>query len=472
MAGKNLDKIIAIKCSFRTSKHHASGLAVLLINTVGAVLQKHFSVIASGFEIVKTPLKKTLKEFLKEIRLAHEQYEVQEEQHLEFAKQLPGAFTRDVVESIINQITSGDSVGAEDNIRLAFKGAMKIDSLELKSEVESISPALLQEIIFDDDIEKMTFVNKVNITKRYVANKTSIAERIVKENLSDMAVIMFKTSFENKLFVAGVIFFSVFIKDFYKIVVSASTENIYADITSKMSLVDFFKKLETTHSSQKLNREVIAKINSKFNSMNKGHLADIFHSTKEQQVKDLITQAMMDVEPGKSQVEVSADMMRSIKVELILHLESDKKSDQDDEMPQEEVPGARVIEVKLALAPTKGVRLSTLNKGDQVQILLDKDNPFANRIINSLKLMDNERVKPLGVKVHSLNFSQQDGLILYVEISKGLIGKAIEESDVKVKSGNPVVAEEKESSGMSLWIGIIAGIIVLIVLVFVIFSNN
>jgi hypothetical protein len=134
----------------------------------------------------------------------------------------------------------------------------------------------------------------------------------------------------------------------------------------------------------------------------------------------------------------------------------------------EDFKGLKVINIDLLLAPTRGKSISSLKPGENVQVLLDASSPLAMKMIKSLNLISNNKVKPIGAAVHSIKYNPKTGFKIYVKIAEGVLGKAEEEHDIKIRMGDPVVEEVIKKSQTSLMIGAIAGAIVLAIILLIV----
>ena len=163
--------------------------------------------------------------------------------------------------------------------------------------------------------------------------------------------------------------------------------------------------------------------------------------------------------------------MNSLRMELLLKpgTRARRRSAEAQEAPaKEETPGGmKLLNCDLILSPTRGRNISSLKPGDHVQVMLDSSNPVAYKILKQLNLMTADRVKPVGATVYSIKFNQKEGYKVFVHIAKGILGKAEEEQDIRIKTGDPVVEEKMRQASSSMVIGIVAGVIVLLIVVLV-----
>ena len=141
---------------------------------------------------------------------------------------------------------------------------------------------------------------------------------------------------------------------------------------------------------------------------------------------------------------------------------SQNKDDMDDD-PTAKIP---TIAVDLALSPAKGVKLSELQTGSRIYVIINASNPLGKRVVSQLNLMDeNNRVEPVGGVVESVTRDRKNNFIVLVRLSSKLLGRAVEEEDIKVKSGDPVADIVMKKSSSALVIGLITGFFVIAIVI-------
>ncbi len=111
-----------------------------------------------------------------------------------------------------------------------------------------------------------------------------------------------------------------------------------------------------------------------------------------------------------------------------------------------------MLGVDLILSPTRGRNISSLKPGDHVQVMLDSSNPVAYKILKQLNLISGDKVKPVGATVYSIKQHPKEGYKVFVQIAKGILGRAEEEQDIRIKTGDPVVEETMRQASSSMMI--------------------
>ncbi|HOJ27907.1 MAG TPA: hypothetical protein PL059_02425, partial [Spirochaetota bacterium] len=130
----------------------------------------------------------------------------------------------------------------------------------------------------------------------------------------------------------------------------------------------------------------------------------------------------------------------------------------------------KLVAVDLVLSPTSGKKVSQLQKGDFIYVLIDTSTPYGYDVAKTLNLIVDNKNTPIEAEVYSVNYNKKKGYTLFVKITESLYGKAIEEQDIKVKTRLAVSDEEATSSKASLVIGILAGLIVIGILLFILLA--
>jgi hypothetical protein len=134
--------------------------------------------------------------------------------------------------------------------------------------------------------------------------------------------------------------------------------------------------------------------------------------------------------------------------------------------------GNRLIGCKLVLSPVKGKYVSQLVPEDVVKVRINDPSPASVKIAEKLGVYFEGRMKPIECKIHSV-IKVDAGNVIYVNIAPNLVGKILEEEEVRVYVDEKTLAKSSPANqgkggGKSLlvWVIILLLIIGMVVLYF------
>lgn len=461
--------ILLIKGKMHIPQMSSSGIILIFINPSASSILNCISVLISGSKLYSVPLSQSSRELFNIVRTAPTMYSVSSDQNSRLSDYIKKHFSTEIVKSLLEKISINDTAFVNDYIGKEIKVIFSIDEIEIQTDDETISRGEYLKISVEEEIDKLTFAKKVSRVQQYVANKTALAEKIVQNNLDDMALVSFTFRYGGDEAGAGLILYNSVLKDFYKIFIALPIDKKTQSIVISDSAVDFYYRLIDIANSSELNNELISEMMDKFKGLHKGAVYDHIKSSDQDKVKKLIYQVLRDFIGEQIILETRIEYMNSLKVDLLLHPGKDEEKSEGGKEKFDEFANIQMIDVIPLLSPTKGVRISNLKRDDQVQVILDRKDPLGYKLLKSMNLMVDDRVKPVNSEIYSVKYKKGEGYKLIVRITDDLYGRAVEEEDVKVKVAVPVIEEEIKRSRISMLIGIIAGIIVLAIIAFILF---
>ena len=146
----------------------------------------------------------------------------------------------------------------------------------------------------------------------------------------------------------------------------------------------------------------------------------------------------------------------------------DKSKKIDEEVSEEDAKDLRkLVNVDIVLSPTSGKKVSQLQQGDIIYVLIDTSTPHGYNVADALNLIHDGKNTPIEGEVYSVNYTKNEGYKIFVRITETLYGKSIEEQDVRVKSKIVEIEEDISKSKNSMIIGIVAGVIVLAIILYI-----
>ena len=460
--------ILLIKGKMHIPQMSSSGIILIFINPSASSILNCISVLVSGAKLYSVSLSQSSRELFNIVRTAPTMYSVSTDQSIRLSDYIKKHFSTEIIKSLLEKISVNDTAYVNDYIGKEIKVIFSIDEVEVQTDNETISRGDYLKISVEEEIDRLTFAKKVSRVQQYVANKTALAEKIVQDNLDDMALISFTFRYGDDAG-AGLLLYNSVLKDFYKIYIALPIDKKTHSIDISDSSVDFYYKLIDIVSSGELHNELISEMMNKFKSLHKGAVYDHIRSSDQDKVKKLMYQVLRDFIGEQIILETRIEYMNSLKVDLLLHPGKDEEKPAGGKEEFNEFANIQMIDVIPLLSPTKGVRISNLKRDDQIQVILDRKDPLGYKLLKSMNLIVDDRVKPVTSEIYSVKYKKGEGYKLVVRITDDLYGRAVEEEDVKVKVAVPVVEEEIKRSRISMLIGIIAGIIVLAIIAFILF---
>ena len=464
-------EIIALKVKINLPRQSSSGLLVAYIDAARLNYLGSFSIIAVGQELAREKLARPHGELVKTIMQGISRLELNVDLHGKLKANIEGMITQETMRSIVANIQAKDIGTAENYIKKAIEKSLTLDKTEALLDFEPVSYGQYSELMVEDEVEKMTFAQKIKLVLPYVNNRNDIAESVVKGAVNDVALVKFAFERGERLFGRGLIIYGMVSKSVNTVFVVAGSERAFRDTDMSAPVSEFLDDLEPLVNAESFDDQVAVRIESVMRRANPAQLADAA-SKGDRAIAGKAVEALLAAAIGDG-VDAEADslLMNSLRMELLLKpgTRARRRSAEAQEAPaKEETPGGmKLLNCDLILSPTRGRNISSLKPGDHVQVMLDSSNPVAYKILKQLNLMTADRVKPVGATVYSIKFNQKEGYKVFVHIAKGILGKAEEEQDIRIKTGDPVVEEKMRQASSSMVIGIVAGVIVLLIVVLV-----
>jgi len=456
--------VLVLKVKANIPKSSASGLILIFVRPSDGGILDCASLVISGSELYRVPLTQSYRELFDIIKTASSTYSVKGDFSARLQDYISKHFSTDMVQSILEKIAINDMDSVNDFFNKEIRLILSTGAVEVQSENETIGQGEYIEISVEEEIDRLTVDKKLKRVLKYVARNTSLARTIVEERPDDMAIMSFTFRAKDGSGGAGVILYNMLLKDYYSFHIVLSAD--HPEVSVADSPVDFYFRIKDIIEAGD-DDDRISQMKRTFQSLQKSAVFDLIASRSEANIKKMIYQVLRKFFGEELTLETRSDFMNSLKVDILMQPSDEgasagEASDRDDGGEQ-----MRIVSVIPVLSPTRGVRISGLAKGDQIQVKIDKEDTFGRQLLYSLNLIDGEMIKPISARVNAVTYSESRGYTLIVKIAKGLFGKAIEEEDVKIKTGDPVIFEERKKSRLSLLIGLIAGIIVLIITILI-----
>ncbi len=458
-------EIIAVKVKMVLPKQASSGLIVGFFDIYKFNFLGHFSLVISGSDLGQIKLTRSYRDLIDIIRKAGGKYSINHDLDLKLKTGIETRLNQEFIKMLMERIQAKDVGSAENLVKRSVEGILTIDKAEVQMEFDLITSGEYAEVKVEDDIEKMTFAQKIKIVMSYADNKVSIAENIVRDNIHDLLLIKVAFYREGALYGNGFLTISILSQKVLSVIMTVSKEKDMFLPDVGMPYVDFYHDLTDIVPKVKSDPALISKIDRSIKMTSPAHLGEAAINNKPVEIKNMIGRAIGNVINQEIRTDIDFSMVNSLRMELLLNPEKRVEKTEEERDQEGAAKGLKVISADLILAPSRGKNLSSLKAGEPVQVILDASNPTAGTILKKLNLIVDNKTKPLGAVVYSIKHAPKSGYTVYVKIADGILGKAVEEQDVRIKMGDPVVEEEMKQAKGSMVIGIIAGLLVLLIIV-------
>ncbi len=457
--------IIAIKVKVRIPQQYSSGLIVIYADPSRANLLSTFSIVVLGQDLAGKSLSMKHDQLVDLIRAGAHKFEMNNDLQNKLRHSLEFQITQDVLKSLFSFVEANDPGSSENLLKRTLERMLSMSKIEVQMEHEYMGKSEFAHIKAEEEVEKATYSQKLQTVLPYANNARDVAEKIIRENIKDVAIIKVCLHRENEFYACGVLVISVQNSTLHRAVITAGADPVFNEPNVSDSLVDFFDDLAELVTDERADATLGSRIEAAIRKVDVSRLSESILEENQSAVNDLIFSSLRDPLGEGIEGGAAAELMNSLKMEFLLKPARLRKTeDKSQAKSEEEFKGLKVIGVDLLLSPTRGKNISSIKPGENVQVLMDSSSPLAMKIIKGLNLIAGDKVKPIGAMVHSIKYYPKSGYRLYVKIAEGVLGKAEEEQDVKIKMGDPVVEEEIRKSQASLIIGIVAGAVVLAIL--------
>jgi hypothetical protein len=465
-SGSNKE-IIAIKVRFALTRQSYSGLLVAYFDLYKINLLAHFSLFIEGEDLASISLAMPHDQLVDAIKNGATRYPVAGEMNSKVKSRLNSSVTKTYMETLLNHIKSKDIGSAENMIKRTIEAVLSTDRIESVLEFELLNYGEFAQLSVDERSEKLTMSDKIRIVMPYAENQADLAEKIIRENIQDLVLVRVSFLGESDIHGSAFITCGAANAKIHGLLLAVGSDKALAELDVSLSVIDYYSGMLGLLAHPKLDKTISPKIDALLRKLDSGTLLQAISGPDPGDMESIVSNLMKTLTGRGAAVRARCEKINSLKMTLLLNQDKEKKPENAPAPKDEVVSGLKVVDASLIVSPGKGKSISTLKSGDWVQVLLNPANPLSMKILKSLNLIEGNKPKPIGTKVHTIKRAPKIGYTIYVQVAEGVLGKAIEEQDVRVKTGDPVVEKAEENSRGSLMIGLIAGIVVLVVVLIV-----
>ncbi len=456
MSGKTL---ISIKSKVYCAKLNISGLLLIVIDRENNRIIGVNGVFISGDSLKNARTNISAVDFIEAITIASQQYAVQKEYFELTRNYLLQRIDQKNINVLLNNIENSP-IAAVNEVQRIIKSALNIDVIDVYSEFDSISNAQYNEIIIAQKIDSLTLAEQVEIAAQYYDNDKKLTEESLKKSKQDIGIaVLYLTSSQYN----GICFCFINCatrKILYCFCWLDDPTIVQSEIKSSDALYDLFsrivKQAERPGKFTPLQHEIQSQLWK--------IPTDALLQAIEHEASALASQLFVDLLKQFRDIQVRAELHRTDVIRFHMLYNPSQFDKKDNKEEGDSKLDKKLVAVDLVLSPTSGKKVSQLQRGDFIYVLIDTSTPYGYDVAKTLNLINENKNTPVEAEVYSVNYNKKKGYTLFVKITESLYGKATEEQDIKVKTKLTVSGEEETSSNASLVIGIIAGLIVIIII--------
>ncbi|MFW6365396.1 MAG: hypothetical protein ACOC2H_02850 [Spirochaetota bacterium] len=462
MAEKN---IIALNIKAVLPSFNEIVLMSGFIDTSVSEMLLHYSTVILGYEHEHFTVDVSSTQFVNHIFSAKNEYSIDTRRSEILSEQISGEFKVKLVESIIRKLDANDTGTVDYYIKRFLDHVFQTDDAKIYLAFQRISHGVLEVINAIERKQTHTVAQNSEIAQKYVGNNRELVSRVIESGMEDTIVCVYTVERGGKSIAAGAIFYNTLLESVISRYTVFSQQLDPHRFSPSNYIVDLFHEIKAFASSDSNMRDVVQKIETSLDSIHSERLGLILGTLDSAKIASLLTRAL-PAEYATASITVLCDRYNSIIVDTVFSpevaiTESDAETDEED-VPEKK---AAVIDVDLVLGPAKGVKISSLKPGNRIYVIINAQSAMGRQVVNKLNLMEDNRVKPLSGVVESVRRDSKDNYIVLTKIANNLYGKSVEEEDVKVKSGDPVVDVKASRSNRSLLVGLVIGAFIIIIAV-------
>ncbi len=460
---------VVVKSKIYIAKINISGVIMAFINRKEKRVSGVYSLVASGNDLFKTSIDTSPSDLIENIRVNASQYDEQKEMEDRIYVFFTQRVRQDTIAEFLRYYDQEDEIAAENAIKRVMKSALSMDAIDMQAEFEGISYGEYSEMMVIAEMDRLSYSQKRDIAKKYTDGDEALADEIVKDNVQDLTVVKFVIRSRGQVPGIGLLVFSTVLNRILYIVLKMGTHQEIVPLTEVKSMVELYRLVGSDYSKTGQTDAVTQTMVNQLKGMDMDILANAVKSGDTNQVAELLQQAVTPVNIPEAKIGVTLTPMNSVQLDkTISPSDYDKDKQAGEDVSEEDAKDLRkLVNVDIVLSPTSGKKVSQLQQGDIIYVLIDTSTPHGYNVAEALNLIHDGKNTPIEGEVYSVNYTKNEGYKIFVRLTETLYGKSIEEQDVRVKSKIVEIEEDLSRSKNSMVIGIVAGVIVLAIILYI-----
>ncbi len=454
--------LIALQVKAYIQSFTSSLLYCVFLDQEHSQLLLHYAVVVEGDALYYTDLTDRPRQTVKKILNAKDEYSVDHDAGKKLLDSFIAEWKEKQIASIIGKFKENNTGEIDYFLKKVIDHSFQVDNTKLEHAGVLVSHGEIEVVNALERSGSFTVAQRTEIAEKYVGKDPSSIKDVVTFGKEDTVVAILHCGSSGKISAAATLFFNRLSGRILSC--SAISGELAPDqFSEKVYPVDMYHFIEEKNKTGNGATAEAVAIRKKIESVSVNDFARVFAVDESSVFSALMANVLKGTIPFDT-LKAHVLVFNSIIADIIFNpaFSSQNKDDMDDD-PTAKIP---TIAVDLALSPAKGVKLSELQTGSRIYVIINASNPLGKRVVSQLNLMDeNNRVKPVGGVVESVTRDRKNNFIVLVRLSSKLLGRAVEEEDIKVKSGDPVADIVMKKSSSALVIGLITGFFVIAIVI-------
>jgi hypothetical protein len=457
MAEKN---IISFLVTAFLPDHNETLLFAGFFDTTRVQLLLFFTTVIVGSDLRETTEKMDLPQFVHFIVESKDSSTIDTDLNNRSKEYFINEFNAKTIESIIKKSAENDTGALIHLFKKMIDHLLQLETTQVQMSSSKTSHGSLELYNAYERRMSHTVAENTEIARKYVGSNTELVKKVVEGSQADSIVIVYTVSKEGKIVSCGTLIFNEPTNRIVQKTFIYSQSISFDDCNLENNIVDVFHYIQKLTENQDANNsELCSRIDASIAKIKSDRLAVIFKSGESEKIIQFF-QKIMPSEITSGTIELTVQKFNSIILDIAFEpdLLTAKKTEEPHKDDEPQPRQKAEVEVDLVISPTKGVKVSELQAGARIYVIINSSTPMGRNVVKKLNLLEENKVKPVSAVVERVS-KTTEGYIIITRIASNLAGRAIEEEDVKVKSGDPVVDKKIEKSRKSLLVGIVVGLI-------------
>jgi len=464
---KKSKKVLVLKVKVVIQKGSASGVILVFLDEENNAFFRYISGIATTLDHENINLKKPYRKLAGLISDHTKKNRLHPEYNEKINAELTKFLDYSSITELVEKIKRNDFALVEGHFKKAIESILLIDKVKIIVESERIARGDFEELRAGEDINRMVVAQKNDRIKKYIGSDGDLIRKVLQEDEPDNVVIRLRYQDAMERSGIGLIIYNLFTRQFYRVLFASSRQLELAKIDTAQRLFDFYIDLTDAQAKAEMDRSMAQKIENEIKKLSTTDIQNAVVSEDINKLQHLFSQPIAVFIDQELKVQLHAEKMNSLMLDVLLEVKEEKAQDVVEETaPKEKGSELKTVDIELSLSPTKGRRLSRLQAGDKIKVLITGSDHASKKIREAYELNnENNKVLPLEVALYSVRREPDGGYKILVKITDKLYGECIEDEDVCVRvaapknTGNAKKKKKKKGLGVGAMVGI--GIVLL-----------
>ncbi|MBP8178507.1 MAG: hypothetical protein KAY16_04130, partial [Spirochaetes bacterium] len=363
--------LIVIKSNIHCMKLNTSGLLFIVIDKENDWIIEVDAIFISGDFLKNAKINIPPVDFFEAITVAREQYMIIKEFSDSVKSYILHKIDQMNIRALINNINN-NQIAAINDIQRIVKSALNIDIVDVYSEFDTITNGQYNEIVVKQKIESLTLAKQVELVAGYYGNDKKITEESIKKNRQDIGIaVVYITS---KQF-SGICFCFVNCitkKMLYCYSWIDENNRIQNELNTKDTLYNLFQKV--AEATQMINK--LTPVQHEIQSKLWGIDIDLLINAIQHEASGIAGQLFHDVLQQYPEIKARAELHTIDAIRFHMLFNPPQFDNNQEEQFGDIKTDKKMVAVDLVLSPTSGKKVSQLQRGDYIYVLIDTSTPY------------------------------------------------------------------------------------------------